>query len=160
MSFCLVSALIHPPKMRRHANASECGSSRSMTASSRSRSNGAAMRGADALPGSEATSRTNGSRRNLGDLTPPAVASAIPGRDRKSRRRSCRGRREESDGCTVPMKPRTKPTSDRWRRVWREGGRSEGTRAATHAPDSAPDLACHRSREPTGPSWRGHKAQC
>ena len=121
---------------------------------------GAAMRGADALPGSEATSRTNGSRRNLGDLTPPAVASAIPGRDRKSRRRSCRGRREESDGCTVPMKPRTKPTSDRWRRVWREGGRSEGTRAATHAPDSAPDLACHRSREPTGPSWRGHKAQC
>jgi hypothetical protein len=39
---------------------------------------GAAMRGADALPGSEATSRTNGSRRNLGDLTPPAVASAIP----------------------------------------------------------------------------------
>jgi hypothetical protein len=42
-----------------------------------------------------------GSRRNLGDLTPPAVAEAIPGRDRKSRRRSCRGRREESDGCIV-----------------------------------------------------------
>ena len=121
---------------------------------------GAAMRGADALPGSEATSRTNGSRRNLGDLMPPAVASAIPGRDRKSRRRSCRGRREASDGRTVPMKPRTKPTSNRWRRVWREGGRSEGTRAATHAPDSAPDFACHRSREPTGPSWRGYKARC
>jgi hypothetical protein len=31
------------------------------------------------LPGSEATSRMKGSRRNLGDLTPPAVAKAIPG---------------------------------------------------------------------------------
>jgi hypothetical protein len=119
---------------------------------------GAAMRGADALPGSKATSRTNGSRRNLGDLMPPAVATAIPGRDRKSRRRSCQGRRKESDGCIVPMKPRTKPTINRQRRVWREGGRSEGRRAATHAPDSVPDLACHRSREPTGPSWRGYKA--
>ena len=60
---------------------------------------GAAMRGTVALPGSEATSRMKGSRRNLGDLTPPAVAKATPGRDRKSRRRSCRGRREGSDGC-------------------------------------------------------------
>ena len=71
---------------------------------------GAVMRGTVALPGSEATSRTNGSRRNLGDLTLPAVAKAIPGRDRKSRRRSCRGRGEESDGCVVPLKRRTKPT--------------------------------------------------
>ena len=31
---------------------------------------GAVMRGTVALPGSEATSRVNGSRRNLGDLTP------------------------------------------------------------------------------------------
>ena len=45
--------------------------------------------------------------------------------DRKSRRRSCRGTGEESDGCTVLMKPRTRPTNWR-RRVWREGGRSEG----------------------------------
>ena len=30
---------------------------------------GTAMRGADALPGSKTTSRTKGSRRNLGDLT-------------------------------------------------------------------------------------------
>jgi hypothetical protein len=47
---------------------------------------GAATQGTVALPGSEATSRMNGSRRNLGDLTPPAVAKAIPGPNRKSRR--------------------------------------------------------------------------
>ena len=50
---------------------------------------GAAMQGTVALPGSKATSRMNGSRRNLRDLTPPVVAKAIPGPDRKSRRRSC-----------------------------------------------------------------------
>ena len=99
---------------------------------------GAVTRGTVALPGSEATSRMKGSRRNLGDLTPPAVATAIPGHDRKSRRRSCWGRREESDGCVVPMKPRTKPTTNRQRREWREGGRSKERRAATHAPDSEP----------------------
>src|SRR3954467_12420125 len=37
----------------------------------------------------------------------PAVATAIPGHDRKSDGRRCRGRYEESDGCIVPMKPRT-----------------------------------------------------
>ena len=86
---------------------------------------GADMRGTVALPGSEATSRTNGTRRNLGDLMPPVVATVIAGHDGKSRRRSCRGRCEESDGCVVPGKPRTKPTTNRWRRAWREGGRSE-----------------------------------
>ena len=35
---------------------------------------GAVMRGTVALPGSEATSRTDGSRWNLGDLVWPAVA--------------------------------------------------------------------------------------
>src|SRR6266851_3084817 len=60
------------------------------------------------------------------------------GHDRKSRRRSCWGRREESDGCVIPMKPRTKPTTNRRRREWREGGRSKGRRVATHAPDSEP----------------------
>jgi len=99
---------------------------------------GAVMQGTVALPGSEATSRMNGSRWNLGDLMPPAVAAAIPGHDRKSRRRSCWGRREESDGCVVPEKPRTKPTTNRRRREWREGGRSKERRAATHAPDSEP----------------------
>src|SRR5271166_5651471 len=58
---------------------------------------GVVMRGAVALPGSEATSRTKGSRWNLGDLVWPAVAVAIPGRGRKARSRSCRGTGEESD---------------------------------------------------------------
>jgi hypothetical protein len=68
------------------------------------------MRGADALPRSKTPLRAKGTRRNLGDLAWPAVASAIPGHDRKSRRRSCRGTGEESDGCIVPVKPRTKPS--------------------------------------------------
>ena len=72
---------------------------------------GTAMRGPDALPGSEATSRKKGPRRNLGDLTLPMAAQAVRGRDGKSRRRSRRGRGEESDGCVVPAKPRTKPIS-------------------------------------------------
>ena len=44
---------------------------------------GAAMRGAVALPGSETSSRTKGSRRNLGDLPSPAVAAASSGRGGK-----------------------------------------------------------------------------
>ena len=66
------------------------------------------MRGADALPGSKATSRSKGARRNLGDLVWPAVASAIPGRDRKPKRRSCRGTGEESDGSIVLEKSSNK----------------------------------------------------
>ena len=51
-----------------------------------------------ALPGSENTSRAKGTRRNLGDLVSPAIAKAVPGHGGKPRRRSCRGRGEESDG--------------------------------------------------------------
>ena len=40
---------------------------------------GAAMRGTVARPGSETSSRTKGSRRNLGDLLSPAAAQAAPG---------------------------------------------------------------------------------
>ena len=40
---------------------------------------GAAMRGADALPGSEATSRTNGTRRNLRDLVSDRAALGLSG---------------------------------------------------------------------------------
>jgi hypothetical protein len=46
---------------------------------------GTVMRGPVALPGSEATSRTKGTRRNLGDLLSPAVAKA-PGRAGKLER--------------------------------------------------------------------------
>ena len=61
----------------------------------------AVMRGIVALPGSETTSRTKGSRRNLGDLRPPAAALAVPGRFGKARSRSRTGRSEESDGRIV-----------------------------------------------------------
>ena len=62
--------------------------------------------------GLKATSRTKGSRRNLGDLVWPAVAAAIPGRGRKARSRSCRGTGEESDGLVVPMKRPNKPVTN------------------------------------------------
>ena len=44
---------------------------------------GAAMRGTAALPGSETSSRTKGSRRNLGDLLSPEAATAALGRGGK-----------------------------------------------------------------------------
>src|SRR3982750_4074585 len=47
---------------------------------------GAVMRGTAALPGSETSSRTKGSRRNLGDLLSPAAAQAVPGRGGKRSR--------------------------------------------------------------------------
>src|SRR4051812_31029449 len=45
--------------------------------------NGAVMRGTVALPGSETSSRTKGSRRNLGDLLSPEAAQAVSGRGGK-----------------------------------------------------------------------------
>src|SRR3954464_12547205 len=44
---------------------------------------GAVMRGTAALPGSETSSRTKGSRRNLGDLLSPVAAQAASGRGGK-----------------------------------------------------------------------------
>jgi hypothetical protein len=70
---------------------------------------GPAMRGADALPWSENTSRRKGTRRNLGYLGWPVAAPATTGCDRKSRRRSCRSTGEESDGSIVPTKCWNKP---------------------------------------------------
>ena len=50
---------------------------------------GADMRGAVALPGSKATSRTNGTRRNLGDLASDRAAlRGCPARVGKARSRS------------------------------------------------------------------------
>jgi hypothetical protein len=68
---------------------------------------GTVLRGTVAPPESETSSSRQGSCRNLGDLMPPAVATAIPGRFGKVRSRSRIGRFEESDGRIVPMKPRT-----------------------------------------------------
>ena len=59
------------------------------------------MRGATALPWSKTPLRPKGTRRNLGDLMAPAVATAIPGRFGKARSRSRIGRYEESDGRVV-----------------------------------------------------------
>ena len=47
---------------------------------------GTAMRGAVALPESRTPSRRKGTRRNLGDLGPPAAAAAVPGRGGKPKR--------------------------------------------------------------------------
>ena len=66
------------------------------------------MQGVTALPWSETPLRLKGKRRNLGDFTSPIPASAVLGHDGKSIRRSRRGRAEESDGCIVPVMPRTK----------------------------------------------------
>src|SRR3954469_635369 len=115
---------------------------------------GAAMRGPVALPGSEATSRKKGTRRNLGDLVWPAVACAIPGRDRKPRRRSCRGTGEESDGSIVLEKPSNKAV--------RSGGGEGGGKGPSrrkrsmlkHAPDTAPASAVTRGADPRiEPKW-------
>jgi hypothetical protein len=43
----------------------------------------AVMRGSDALPGSRATSRMQGTRRNLGDLLPGRAASSRTGPHRE-----------------------------------------------------------------------------
>src|SRR3954471_12272595 len=74
---------------------------------------GTVLRGTVAPPESETSSSRQGSCRNLGALKPPAVATAIPGRFGKVRSRSRIGRYEESDGCRVPMKPRTTPADRR-----------------------------------------------
>src|SRR5215217_3456183 len=69
--------------------------------------------------------------------------------------RSHFGRQEESDGCVVPMKPRTRPTASAAEGV--EGRRPVvGKAAATQAPDPEPDKACHRSGEPAGRGCKGH----
>ena len=90
------------------------------------------MRGATALPWSKTPLRSKGTRRTLGDLMPPAVATAIPGRFGKARSRSRIGRYEESDGRIVPMKPRTTP-ADRRGAESVEGRRSVEGRARTNA---------------------------
>jgi hypothetical protein len=93
---------------------------------------GAVTRGPVALPGSKATSRTKGTRRNLGDLISPVAAQAATGHDGKSRRRSRRGRGEESDDRIVPVKPRTKPMRGSVAETV-EGRRSAGGKARSNA---------------------------
>ena len=122
---------------------------------------GAVMRGFVALPWSKTSSRAKGSRRNLGDLQLPHAAVRRWGRIGKVRSRSRSGALEESDGCIVPVKPRTKPVMSRRRRVWREGGRSKGRYVATPAPGSVPDLRRSPTRYVCGPAgWVMYAPEC
>ena len=107
------------------------------------------MRGATALPWSKTPLRSKGTRRNLGDLMPPAVATAIPGHDRKSYGRRCRGRYEESDGCIVPMKPRTTPA---------DGSEAESVEGRRPVEGRARANACpgHRAGIRMFPTARAH----
>src|SRR5271166_3289659 len=109
---------------------------------------GAVMQGAVALPGSEATSRTKGSRWNLGDLVWPAVAVAIPGRGRKARSRSCRGTGEESDEPRSTGEAPEQGRDERRRRAWREGGSVGGWQTTGDAPGAEPDQASCTRRLP------------
>ena len=113
----------------------------------------AVMRGIVALPGSETTSRTKGSRRNLGDLRPPAAALAVPGRFGKARSRSRIGRSEESDGRIVPMKPRTTPAD----RLVAESveGRVEGRAKANACPGHSAGTGMSPTAQAHGPELDG-----
>jgi hypothetical protein len=78
---------------------------------------GTAMRGADALPGSKATSRANGSHRNLGDLASGRQQlreRGGPHREGEEPKPMMHGH-EESDLVIVAMKPANKakePTAE------------------------------------------------
>ena len=104
---------------------------------------GPVMRGAVALPWSKTPSRTNGSRRNLGDLVCPQ-SLGDPGPRQEGRMDEAAGEQcEGSDGLVVPVKPRTKPTRAATESV--EGRGTVGREAtARPAPDTVPDQACHR----------------
>ena len=70
---------------------------------------GTAMRGADALPGSKATSRAKGSHRKLGDLVPDrsGVTAAGPHREGEEPKPMMHGH-EKSDPAIVAGKPTNK----------------------------------------------------
>ncbi len=108
---------------------------------------GTVMRGTAAPPGS--SSSRQGSCRNLGDLQPPAAAKAVPGRFGKARSRSRTGRSKESDGCIVPMKPRTTP-ADRSGAESVEGRRPVEGRARANA------CPGHRAGTGMSPTARVH----
>ena len=70
---------------------------------------GTAMRGADALPGSKATSRAKGSYRNLGDLISDPLAMCLNGPCREGEEPTpAMYGGEKSDRAIVAMKPANK----------------------------------------------------
>jgi hypothetical protein len=73
------------------------------------------MRGADALPGSKATSRANGPHRKLGDLGSDrnGIAVAGPHREGEERQPMMNGH-EKSDPAILAMKSIAKPGERMW----------------------------------------------
>ena len=114
------------------------------------------MRGATALPWSKTPLRSKGTRRNLGDLMPPAVATAIPGRFGKVRSRNRIGRYEESDGRIVP----DEASNNAGRQAgggdaWREGGRRRKGKGQRMPRTQSRNPACPRRPAPTDRNWMG-----
>ena len=119
---------------------------------------GPAMRGADALPGSENTSRCKGTRRNLGGLVTDRRVNARPARAAKvgGPKPAMHGH-EKSDRCVVPMKSVNKAEQSAAERM--EGRRLvEGDRLGTthraqnrvscHVFRPGPVASLHRSPRP------------
>ena len=112
---------------------------------------GTARRGADALPGSKATSRAKGSHRNLGDLVSGRQMSRAcvyggPHREGEEPKPMMHGH-EKSDLVIVAMKPANKAKESPLRRRlrgrsqrsrWSEGRGPRGIRTSKHVLDSEP----------------------
>ena len=87
---------------------------------------GAVMQGTVALPGSEAASRTKGSRRNLGDLAPPAAAIAGTGSQQEVEETKLLGKARGVGRVHSTVEASEQSCGEQRRRVWREGTRLEG----------------------------------
>lgn len=112
-------------------------------------------RGATALPWSKTPLRTKGTRRNLGDLVPPAAVKAAPGLTGKARSCSWSGRHEESDGSILPMKRRNKVVMSGGGGRGGKGPGREKWSVPKQALDTAPDTACHKRNRPADRHWMG-----
>ena len=116
---------------------------------------GTARRGADALPGSKATSRAKGSHRNLGDLVSGRQVLRVSGgphREGEEPKPMMHGH-EKSDLVIVAMKPANKAKESPLRRRlrgrsqrsrWSEGRGPRGIRTSKARTGLRARLACHR----------------
>src|SRR5271165_6296654 len=109
---------------------------------------GAVMQGAVALPGSEATSRTKGSRWNLGDLVWPAVAVAIRAvAGRRGAEAAVEQARSRTSLVVLVKRPNKAAMSGGGGRGGK-GARSEGWQTTGDAPGAEPDQASCTRRLP------------
>src|SRR5271165_1097693 len=109
---------------------------------------GAVMRGAVALPGSEATSRTKGARWNLGDLVWPAVAVAIrAAAGRRGAEAAVEQARSRTSLVVLAKRPNKAAMSGGGGRGGK-GARSEGWQTTGDAPGAEPDQASCTRRLP------------